>query len=55
LKCYDWLVYKSEKPRHYLWQAFYEIVSFVNKDDDWITMNYGYALLSTDGKMLADL
>ena len=30
-------------------------MSFVNKDDDWITMNYGYALLTTDGKLLSDL
>lgn len=55
LMAYDWLVYKSEKPRHFLWQGFYEIMSFVNKDDDWITMNYGYALLSTDGKLLSNL
>ncbi len=55
LKAYDWLVYKSEKPRTILWQGFYEIMSWVNQDDDWVTMNYGYALLSTDGKLLSDL
>jgi ubiquinone/menaquinone biosynthesis C-methylase UbiE len=48
-------MYGSEKPRRMIWQMFYEIVSFVNKDDDWITMNYGYALLSSDGKLLNDL
>ena len=38
-----------------LWQGFYEIMSWFNQDDDWVTMNYGYALLSTDGKLLSDL
>jgi hypothetical protein len=26
-----------------------------NQDDDWVTMNYGYGLLSKDGKLLSDL
>ena len=55
LRAYDWLVYRSEKPRTLLWQGFYEIMSWVNQDDDWVTMNYGYALLSDDGKLLSDL
>lgn len=38
-----------------LWQGFYEIMSWVNQDDDWVTMNYGYALISKDGKILSDL
>jgi len=24
-------------------------------DDDWVTMNYGYALLSQDGRILQDI
>ena len=55
MKLYDWLVYGSEKPRMILWQGFYELMSWVNQDDDWVTMNYGYALLSNDGKILKDL
>ena len=38
-----------------LWQGFYEIMSWVNQDDDWVTMNYGYALLSKDGRILQDI
>lgn len=30
-------------------------MSYWNKDDDWVTMNYGYALLTDDGKMIEDL
>jgi len=30
-------------------------MSFVNKDDDWITMNYGYGLLTSDGKLIQNL
>lgn len=30
-------------------------MSWVNQDDDWVTMNYGYALQSKDGKLLSDL
>ena len=30
-------------------------MSWVNQDDDWVTMNYGYALLSKDGKILQDI
>ena len=55
LAIYDWVVYRSEKPKHLLWQVFYEIMSWVNQDDDWVTMNYGYALLSDEGKLLSDL
>lgn len=55
LSFYDWLVYKSEKPRMILWQGFYEIMSWVNQDDDWVTMNYGYALFTNNGKLLHDL
>ena len=38
-----------------LWQAFYEFMCWYNKDDDWVTMNYGYALLNDDGKMIDDI
>ena len=31
------------------------MMSWVNQDDDWVTMNYGYALPSADGKLLSDL
>lgn len=52
---YDWLVYQSETPRRFLWQGFYEFMSWYCQDADWVTMNYGYALLTDDGKMIDDL
>lgn len=55
LSVYDWLVYKSETPRRLLWQGFYELMSWWNQSHDWVTMNYGYALLTDDGKMIEDL
>mmetsp|Transcript_39505 Transcript_39505/g.45366 ORF Transcript_39505/g.45366 Transcript_39505/m.45366 type:complete len:348 (-) Transcript_39505:15-1058(-) len=55
LKAYDWLVYKSETPRRLLWQGFYEFMSWYCQDPDWVTMNYGYALLTDDGKMIDEL
>jgi SAM-dependent methyltransferase len=55
LKVYDWLVYQSETPRRLLWQGFYEFMSWYCQDPDWVTMNYGYALLTDDGKMIDDL
>jgi len=55
LRVYDWLVYQSEVPRRLLWQGFYEFMSWYNQDPDWVTMNYGYALLTDDGHMIDDL
>jgi ubiquinone/menaquinone biosynthesis C-methylase UbiE len=49
------LVYRSEAPRRILWQGFYEFMSWYNQDNDWVTMNYGYGLLTDDGKMIEDL
>lgn len=55
LRGYDWLVYNSETPRRLLWQGFYEFMSWYCQDSDWVTMNYGYALLTDDGKMMEDI
>lgn len=55
LRVYDWLVYKSETPRRLLWQGFYEFMSWYCQDPDWVTMNYGYALLTDDGKLIDDI
>ncbi|CAI2374163.1 unnamed protein product [Moneuplotes crassus] len=55
LTVYDWLVYQSETPRRLLWQGFYEFMSWYNQDTDWVTMNYGYALLTDDGHMIDKL
>ena len=55
LRAYDWLVYRSEKPRRMVWQGFYEFMSWYCQDPDWVTMNYGYALLTDEGKMIEDL
>lgn len=55
LRVYDWLVYQSETPRRLLWQGFYEFVCWYCQDPDWVTMNYGYALLTDDGKMMEEL
>lgn len=52
---YDWFMYQSETPRKLLWQGFYEFMSWYNQDTDWVTMNYGYALLSDDGHMIDNL
>ena len=55
LRVYDWVVYQSETPRRLLWQGFYEFMSWYNQDTDWVTMNYGYALLTDHGHMIDDL
>jgi hypothetical protein len=55
LSVYDWLVYQSEIPRRLLWQGFYELISWWCQSPDWVTMNYGYALLTDDGKMIDDM
>ena len=51
-QAYDWLAYRSEKPRNAMWQMFYSFLCWLYPNTFWQAMNYGYALLSSDGKMV---
>lgn len=51
-KFYDWLFYKSDKPRKFLWKMMYNIMCLIFPHAKWTVMNYGYAELTSDGKTL---
>lgn len=52
---YDWFFYKSEKPRQFLWQQLYDSLCWLYPQTRWKVMNYGYALLNDDGKLIPNL
>eukprot|EP01017_Pseudomicrothorax_dubius_P028574 TRINITY_DN3398_c0_g1_i1.p1 TRINITY_DN3398_c0_g1~~TRINITY_DN3398_c0_g1_i1.p1 ORF type:complete len:348 (+),score=93.28 TRINITY_DN3398_c0_g1_i1:116-1159(+) len=52
LKAYDWLLYRSEGPRRLLWEALYNLLLFLYPSAQWKTMNYGYAVLNSDGHLV---
>jgi hypothetical protein len=41
---YNWVLYKSERPRSYLWRRFYDFLAWMFPQEEWKTMNYGYAV-----------
>ena len=46
---YTWLLFKSDKPRKWAWRNFYNILCWMFPQDEWKTMNYGYAVESETG------
>jgi hypothetical protein len=55
---YDYIFYGSDSLRKVLWQKFYNFLCWYGQvlilryhpAENWQTMNYGYALISDDGK-----
>lgn len=52
LAAYDWLFYQSDKPRKVLWQFIYDSMCVFYPQQKWSTMNYGYAVLNSNGKSI---
>ena len=48
-KVYDWLLFESDKPRKFAWRTFYNMLCWMFPQDEWKTMNYGYAVSSDSG------
>ncbi|MEE4247850.1 MAG: hypothetical protein V2I33_20830 [Kangiellaceae bacterium] len=48
---YNWAFYKSNRPRRYLWNKFYNVLCRMFPEVEWKTMNYGYAALSETGHL----
>jgi len=46
---YDWLMFRSDKPRKYIWQKFYNFLCWMFPQGEWKTMNYGYAVHTETG------
>lgn len=44
-----WVLYDSKKPRRWVWNRYYDFVSWLYPKDAFYIMNSGYALLSDDG------
>jgi len=54
-KAYDFLFYRSEGVRRFLWEEFYDFICWMYPGVAWKVMNYGYAILNKDGKLIQDL
>ncbi|CAD8083342.1 unnamed protein product [Paramecium primaurelia] len=54
-KIYDYLFYQSEKPRKLLWGFIYDFMCAYFPLNKWRAMNYGYALLNENGRILNNL
>lgn len=48
-KAYDYLLFRSGKPRRYLWNRFYNFLAWMFPQQEWRTMNYGYAVDTETG------
>jgi len=46
---YEWLMFKSNRPRKYLWLKFYNFLVWMFPQPEWKTMNYGYAVNTEHG------
>jgi hypothetical protein len=55
LKAYDWAFYRSENSRRFLWQEFYNFICWLYPQVEWKVMNYGYAVVTNDGKLIKEL
>jgi len=49
---YCWFLYESERPRKYIWQKFYNFMCWAAPNTNWTSMNYGYALITDEGKTI---
>ncbi|KRX02809.1 hypothetical protein PPERSA_04012 [Pseudocohnilembus persalinus] len=52
---YDWLFYQSEAPRKFLWGQIYNFMCRLYPQSQWKAMNYGYATVNQDGKLIKNL
>lgn len=46
---YEWLMYRSRRPKRYLWLKFYNFLCWLFPQPKWKVMNYGYAIDSENG------
>ena len=49
---YEWLMFRSNKPRRYLWRRFYNFINWQFPGDELQNMNLGYASYTESGKTL---
>jgi ubiquinone/menaquinone biosynthesis C-methylase UbiE len=49
---YEWLMFRSDKPRRYLWKKFYNFIYWLEPSEDLQMINYGYASYSESGNTL---
>ena len=49
---YTWVMFKSDKPRRYMWNKFYNVLCRLFPAVEWKTMNYGYAVQSETGHLV---
>ena len=49
---YEWLMFKSDKPRKYLWQKFFNLICWKFPSPKWRNMNCGYAVDTESGKTI---
>jgi ubiquinone/menaquinone biosynthesis C-methylase UbiE len=49
---YEWIMFRSDKPRRYLWRKFYNFIYWIEPSEDLQMINYGYASYSEFGKTL---
>ena len=49
---YEWLMFRSDKPRRYLWKKFYNFVYWLEPSEDLQMINYGYASYTESGQTL---
>lgn len=49
---YEWLLFRSDKPRKYLWRKFFNFLVWMFPQPDWKSMNYGYALDTEQGRTI---
>jgi SAM-dependent methyltransferase len=49
---YEWLFYRSQTPRRYLWRKFYNGLAWLFPQAEWKCMNYGYAATTESGHII---
>lgn len=49
---YEWLFYRSQAPRRYLWRKFYNGLAWMFPQAEWKCMNYGYAATTESGHII---
>ncbi|CAG9329750.1 unnamed protein product [Blepharisma stoltei] len=49
---YEWLIFKSDKPRKIIWKSFYNLLCRFTFKRNWKVMNYGYAEHSEKGHII---
>ena len=49
---YEWIMFRSDKPRRYLWRKFYNFIYWIEPSEELQMINYGYASYTESGKTL---